>query len=517
MAVSAALAVVLARFAWQHRRVPGAAPFSLAALLVAAWSLAAAAEAVSATLPAKLLWNSVQYLARALLPVLWLLLAAEHTGFSLPRLRRVLPWLSVLPVVTLALVFTNDWHGLIAADVRFDTGGPLPVLVRSPGAWHWIHALYSGLLLAISALLLLRDAARDPARSRAPALLAALLLPLAWAGVYWLRPWSTPVADLAPVAATLAGVVALWALFGARPFGVSPVARDRVLESLADPVVVLDSRGRVADFNPAAAETLGWTRRAALNRPAGEALAAWPALAAACAGQAPPPAELALDGPAGPRHFDLRLSVLAEPHGRPLGQLVMLHDVTRRKQLEDDLRCLAVTDALTGLPNRRRFFEALADEVRRARRYQTPLALVLLDVDDFKRLNDTFGHPAGDVALAALAATLRQAARASDLPSRQGGDEFAVLLPHTGRIGAEAAARRLRDAARAVVDPGGQPLSLSMGIAELDPDPPPGANPAAEGDALLARADQALHAAKRTGSGAIVVAEVEAGDWKLEA
>jgi diguanylate cyclase (GGDEF)-like protein len=148
--------------------------------------------------------------------------------------------------------------------------------------------------------------------------------------------------------------------------------------------------------------------------------------------------------------------------------------------------------------------------VRRARRYQTPLALLLIDFDDFKRLNDTYGHQAGDTALLALANVLRQTARESDVPSRQGGDEFALLLPHTGCIGAEVVARRLLDAARGLRDPGGQPLGISLGGAELDPR---GAAGDAQGEALLARADRALYAAKQAGRGGVVIA---AGDWESE-
>jgi diguanylate cyclase (GGDEF)-like protein len=347
-------------------------------------------------------------------------------------------------------------------------------------------------------------------RGQALALVAAMLLPLAWNVIYVLRLAPALALDLTPVIFALSTVGVVWGLFSFRLFDVVPVARDMVLDGLRDGVVVLDSRNRVADLNPAAAQALGWTRRAALNQTAEAAFAAWPALVAAFVGQVPPPAELEVPGPSSQRWYELRLAVLADPYNRPVGQLVLLHDITDRKAVEDELRRLAVTDALTGLPNRRRFFEALKDEVRRARRYQTPLALLLIDFDDFKRLNDTYGHQAGDTALLALANVLRQTARESDVPSRQGGDEFALLLPHTGCIGAEVVARRLLDAARGLRDPGGQPLGISLGGAELDPR---GAAGDAQGEALLARADRALYAAKQAGRGGVVIA---AGDWESE-
>lgn len=159
---------------------------------------------------------------------------------------------------------------------------------------------------------------------------------------------------------------------------------------------------------------------------------------------------------------------------------------------------LAITDSLTGLPNRRKFFEVLEAEIARARRYKTPLALAILDLDNLKHINDTYGHQAGDEALQQVAQTMRQISRETDLAARYGGDEFVLLLPHTSFEGARHLGHRLLKEVCQISLDNGEHLSISVGIAVL----------AGDGDendkALLARADQALYQAKQSGRGCVV-------------
>ncbi|BDG06407.1 GGDEF domain-containing protein [Anaeromyxobacter oryzae] len=174
------------------------------------------------------------------------------------------------------------------------------------------------------------------------------------------------------------------------------------------------------------------------------------------------------------------------------------------------LRELAQTDALTGLANLRAFRARLDEEVKRARRYRTPLTCVMADMDQLKPINDELGHAAGDRAIAAVAAVLRHELRETDFGARYGGDEFVLLLPHTtaeeGRVFAERACARLRET---LLEVGGRPLTLgaSFGVACLAP----GAGDDAP-EALVHAADAALYAAKRAGRGRVAIAEAPAGD-----
>ena len=163
----------------------------------------------------------------------------------------------------------------------------------------------------------------------------------------------------------------------------------------------------------------------------------------------------------------------------------------------------ARTDALTGLFNRRHFRSALDQEVRRARRYRSPVALLMLDADHFKEINDVHGHVLGDRVLARVGALLRRSVREADAACRLGGEEFAVVLPETPRLGAYALGERIRNRvedAFASTDVAGVrvPFTMSGGIACLPED-------GTSATALLERADRALYAAKERGRNRIVV------------
>jgi diguanylate cyclase (GGDEF)-like protein len=172
------------------------------------------------------------------------------------------------------------------------------------------------------------------------------------------------------------------------------------------------------------------------------------------------------------------------------------------KQANVELANLATTDALTGLPNKRAFTEALARDVARAARSGTPLSLIVVDVDHFKKVNDTWGHQTGDVALAKVGEVLRASTRAGDVLGRWGGEEFVVLLPGSDREGGRVVAERVRVALEkaVIVGPKGKlSVTASFGVAVLT-------GPMDAGSDLVARADEALYAAKHAGRNRVVVA-----------
>ena len=196
------------------------------------------------------------------------------------------------------------------------------------------------------------------------------------------------------------------------------------------------------------------------------------------------------------------IAINAEPvrdaDGRMAGVVTIFRDETDRldteghvRELLDRLATQALTDPLTELPNRRGFDSRMAEENARARRHRTPLSLAVIDVDGFKTLNDTRGHPAGDVALVRVAAVLRTSVREEDFSVRLAGDEFAVILPGTGIEDALAIVERVRAGAAADDALAKFGLTLSAGVAELGE-----AGTTAD---LYRRADAALYTAKAAG------------------
>ena len=190
--------------------------------------------------------------------------------------------------------------------------------------------------------------------------------------------------------------------------------------------------------------------------------------------------------------------------GQAEGLVLLQEDITERKNHQATLERLATIDHLTGLLNRRAFLEATEREVRRAHRYGQPLAMIMLDIDHFKRINDGHGHPAGDEVLRRVAATCRGMLRDEDLMGRLGGEEFAITLVHPPLPQAAAVAERLRKAvSELVIEHGGSRITvtISLGIAEIG-------ESLNSLDHLVSMADGHLYTAKREGRNRVCAAGV---------
>jgi diguanylate cyclase (GGDEF)-like protein len=174
----------------------------------------------------------------------------------------------------------------------------------------------------------------------------------------------------------------------------------------------------------------------------------------------------------------------------------------RNARLYEQVQRVAITDELTGLFNRRGLMQLGEREVERALRFLRPLCAIMFDIDHFKRINDTYGHPAGDRVLRALAVLCRQDVRSVDIIARYGGEEFVVLLPEANLVSAIQVAERLRDSIEKLcvpIDSGEEIcLTVSVGVTEISPD-------TLDLAALIQRADQAQYNAKQTGRNRVVV------------
>lgn len=187
-----------------------------------------------------------------------------------------------------------------------------------------------------------------------------------------------------------------------------------------------------------------------------------------------------------------------------------VRDLQRVAELEQ----LAISDELTGLFNRRFLLSCLENETARSRRYGLPLSALLLDIDHFKRINDLHGHDVGDLALRHVARCCQDSVRQTDIVSRYGGEEFAILLPSTPLAGAQEVAERLRStiAQSAIALPQGATertlcCTVSVGVAEFDPS-------SREIDAFLKQADEALYEAKRSGRNRVIAASPRV-QWRM--
>jgi diguanylate cyclase (GGDEF)-like protein len=179
-------------------------------------------------------------------------------------------------------------------------------------------------------------------------------------------------------------------------------------------------------------------------------------------------------------------------------RLISLVDISELKAIQDNLRLASLTDGLTGAYNRRHLLQRLGEEIELAKRYGNELSVILLDLDSFKAINDTFGHRVGDEVLVKVAATLRECTRDVDVSGRYGGEEFLVILPHTSTAAAMEVAERIRCAVKALTwTQHGLRVTVSGGVCEYA---------GMDVDGLVEIADQRLYRAKEGGRDRVVCA-----------
>ncbi len=277
-----------------------------------------------------------------------------------------------------------------------------------------------------------------------------------------------------------------------------------VMDRVVDAILTLDGDGRVRSANPAADRMLGGTPGDLVGQPLGDLLTephrrTYSGLISRWRrgggeeflGQTREVVARRADG--GPFPIELALSDL-ELDGEP-ALIAVARDITERTRAQEQLQHLADHDGLTGLFNRRRFEQELRRQVAAIESFRGGGAVLMLDIDNFKDVNDTLGHAHGDELLRAVARLLRDRFRASDVVARLGGDEFAVLLPAVDASGAAAVADDLLEAVRArsiVLAGQAVRLTTSVGIALLDPEHLAGQEP-------MMAADVALYQAKEAG------------------
>jgi two-component system cell cycle response regulator len=180
----------------------------------------------------------------------------------------------------------------------------------------------------------------------------------------------------------------------------------------------------------------------------------------------------------------------------------------RTQQLLSLLATRAEVDGLTGLGNRQQFNRRWEQEVSAFQRYGTPLSMIICDIDHFKKINDSFGHPAGDEVLQGFGKVITQSIRATDVACRFGGEEFVVIMPHTGASDAHIVAERIRESLAAVSFPRHPEhrVTVSIGVAGLS-----GLVPGLTKERWVEFADKALYSAKHGGRNRVVIADMQAG------
>jgi diguanylate cyclase (GGDEF)-like protein/PAS domain S-box-containing protein len=491
--------------AWLRRALPGARPFALLALSEAIWTSAYIFQFISADLNSKLLWNSIQLTMVVVTVLCYLRFAQSYLNNAQVNPSWIFRVLTLAGLLLSAWIWTDSVHHLFRFNPHLVKDGAYQTLIFQDGPSFSLFTIFSYGLIAFGTFILAVSFLNSPRvyRLQAGTVLLGMLIPWVTSLLAFFRLIDLPLHDITPLAFAPGNLLIFWALFRFHLFDITPIARDLLVERMHEGVIVLDARKRIVDFNPAAREILALSNADSLGKFIGRELPALHQFVIHLIQSPNARTEFSIDVLGMPTRFELTATPIYNQLGSLSGHLVLMRDITEQRRIQEKLQLLALTDSLTGCLNRRAFFELAATEFERSRRYQRPLSFIILDVDNFKKVNDTYGHLVGDQALEGMAHACQNSLRDADKLGRYGGEEFVVMLPETDTEGARLAAERMRQIIEnnIIQCPQGElHISASLGVATFGP-----GQMQTSLDRLLGQADAALYHAKQAGRNQVCV------------
>jgi diguanylate cyclase (GGDEF)-like protein len=428
LGLSGFLAIFLATWARMRESVPATREFFWLFLSVAFYSLGYAFEIAHNDVDSILFAVRVEYFGLSFIGPL-LLLFTLHFIRSRPLPRLLIGVLMLIPVITLVIVQTVAWHNLFYVNPHMDFSGFFPVIVFERGIWYSINFAYLLLTATSSMVLLIIHAFRTKPKKKKQAIAMAIgsFLPIFMAVLYIM---DLIPGNIDPGSFTLvtSGVIFWFALFRLGLFELVPAARELALDSIRDGFLVVNKNHILLDFNQAArnlpgAEQLKPGDDLLENKILGEYLK--PLLE-----EKTNRVNFSLE------HAEQGVSFYTADSHRidshffsSSGLSILIRDVSETTHLMNKLTNQANMDDLTGLLNRRYLMQLGERQLALMHQNKRPLGIILLDIDHFKAVNDSYGHLAGDEVLKQLARCIESRLRDDDLVGRFGGEEFAIFLP----------------------------------------------------------------------------------------
>lgn len=470
--------------------------FGWMSLALGLWCLCYSISFMSLSLEAKIFWTSAKYIGASVGPALWVVLALQLTRHSswLKGPVRILigSWVAAI----LLIVATNSLHQEFWQSFEI-----VPGYIEARTVHGFLFQFYSlpmYVIIVVSSVMYLDFYRRAPDHfhHRAILLVLAGLTPVI-ADLFQQAGYKVmSQVDQVTLSLLLSSMLFGLAIFRYRALEILPIARDLVVQNIYAGIVVVDLNGRVLEINPFAL-----------------ALTKYPEPLGAKIGDVYPglddvqivdglEKEIEIPTDEGARCLYLKVSAVVEEE--IIGYVLVGLDITDRKLAERELERRATTDPLTGAHNRRAFFEMVDLERTRAKRQEEQLAILMVDIDHFKNINDTKGHDAGDKILIELTRRIRATLRETDLFARYGGEEFICLIAGN-KAGIMQSAERLRlvfDGKPIASGEGNITITVSIGAALLkDYDE--------HIEAVIGRADSALYKSKSAGRNRVSLAAFE--------
>jgi len=519
--VVSALTALMTSLIILRRDVPGSGALGGVLLSAFVWSGAYAMSWSLVELDDKILWTKIMFFGVIAAPTLFLVFILKITRHADWLVARNFSLLAVQPLAMIMVVWFNIQ--LMVGRMELEREGGFTVLRLERGVGFWVNTYYSYAIILLAFFILGMGVLRANPFFRRQYLIILVGSIIPFAANIFSQTNYTELAglDLAPVSFGVSSIIYAYAVFRHQFMDLVPVARGHLIESMSDGVLVLDEQGRIVDINPAMRNILDDEPASYLGQNVSVILKQWEQNTEQLLNGIETRTELKIQKKLS-SYLDLRITALYDESQKVNGRLMVFRDVTDRKEVEKDLRRAmdrlqtqlieigalqsqlreqAIRDVLTNLFNRRYLEETLERELARATRESYPLCVIMMDLDYFKDVNDTYGHEAGDVVLKTIAETVTRQSRHGDFVCRYGGEEFVLVMPNIGIEKARERAEALHQIIGELNIPYGRfnlTITISMGIAWY---PAHGKTK----DELMRAADMAMYVAKNTGRNRVII------------
>jgi len=437
---------------------------------------------------------SFEYLGIAFIPACFFWLAVSFSPEREKYLVGLVPVSFLLSALILIAVCTNDLHHLYYTDIRLDLSAPFPSAKLYRGPLSLVKTIFyiCGMFFAIMQYFRRAYDTGGIDRSRMmflimPFTLGIVVQVVAIAGIV---PWSI---DIAPFFILYVNGIFAWGILGKDLLDIRSLARKLVFSAMDEGVLVLLPDREIIDWNPA---VFGFFPAAEKNLD-GKKLDSVSAQLSVIYETLPSGSfgEFEIQDGDLTKYVSVKSLVISGKNTRNTGIALVLRDITETKRHMTLLEELAIHDGLTGCFNRRHWISQAENEFMRAKRNGRSLSIIMIDIDNFKAVNDTWGHAMGDRVLVAVTESLLGVLRATDFFGRIGGEEFAIILPETDLATAELIAERLRavtEGTDTCLENDVVSITISLGTTSLS-------HSDSALSAMLRRADEALYRAKENG------------------
>lgn len=460
--------------------------------LITVYCFASAFCLIATSLEAIKIWTTILYVGMATSAPIGLLFIMQYLGFKLSKKKLI--GILVIPVISIVMVATNDLHHFHYRVFEIDPVLGAPYVHQEIGIWYIIHGIFTFSSMLVAFLLVLthwKEAAKSY-RQQLIALMCGQLIPIITAFIYLLGLTPQGI-DPVPMVLWASSLLYLWSIHSSRLFRVMPVAKDAIFHSINDGVIVLDESFHLIEFNQACNKMFPPLTRSMFGL---DFTKIWIDVT-----EQPIPftletivktQEFELD--LTNRTYQVRISALQHVnHGS--GLLLIFTDITEVKKLQRMLEKQAFYDELTQVYNRRAFFQQCNQAYVEAKGASIPFTVVLMDIDHFKNVNDTYGHAVGDQLLIHVVKVCQGELKKGELFARYGGEEFVLALKGYTLSEGEALANQLCHSVGLqplVTTQGPITATISCGVAE-------GTNVEDTLYQLLNKADKELYSAKHAG------------------